>query len=318
MKIAVFVPHRDFFGNIITQSPFFVALREKYPNARIDIWSKVSQSNYLVSDEMADDVILYNKFNFIKMLRKINGSSYDMAFNLYPGSERVHLILKLSNIKETYSHSSKKWHKWLYKKHVFINNGSCYIANSHLKLLNEIFSSDYDTRIINKIIDSKVNCIDNLTLVPCGGAGEFKLWPLSSYLNLAKDITLKANDVKEINIILGPKERGLIDAIPHEMNNVKVNIYDTPNFKEICSIASRSILTVANDCGPMHMFQLTQRPLITLWGSRDKNSQPFGPLNQWFYAYEDSWALSANEEDRDIKMLNDKKVSALALAQINR
>jgi len=92
MKIAVIVPHRPFFGNILTQLPLFQALRTLYPKAHITIWSKTAMSQLIVDNGVADQLIIYKKLGLISLLKIFRKESYQEVYNINPGSEKMHLI----------------------------------------------------------------------------------------------------------------------------------------------------------------------------------------------------------------------------------
>jgi len=71
MKIAVIVPHRPFFGNISTQFPLFKAIRDKFPNAQIDVWSKTERNQLITSSSLTDQVIIYKKLTVLAFIKKI-------------------------------------------------------------------------------------------------------------------------------------------------------------------------------------------------------------------------------------------------------
>ena len=319
MKIAVFVPSRPHFGNILTQLPFLCALKEEYPNATIDVWSKFEQSKLLLTVNAADALINYKKFSFITLINELNAQQYDIAYNLYSGSDKVHIAIGLSKIKKTFGHSNNKLHKCCYQKHLKINKGFQYIANSHLTLLNAARDKHYTPRIIKSLVDtSTLKEKMGLTLLPGGGAGDYKRWALKHYLATAEQIAMQHPELSVINWVLGPDEKYYEESIPTEISNIPTKIHHCPTVLSLIELALSSKLSIANDCGPTHIFQMLTVPLITLWGWKSSEISPYNTMNEWFYSHENSWAITPNEEDKCINTITVDKVTTLALAQLNR
>lgn len=319
MKIAVFVPSRPHFGNILTQLPFLCALQKEYPNAEIEIWSKFKQSKVLLTVNLSNTLINYNTFGFFRLVNEIKKRQYDVIYNLYSGSDKVHTAIGLSNVKVTFGHSHNSLHKYCYQKHIRINKGFQYIANNHLSLLNAVKNTTYTPDII-KSLTTKIAPIKKteLTLLPGGGAGDYKRWHLKYYLSTVEHIAKMHTELTHINWILGPDEEHYKDIIPNRIANIPVRLHHSPNICELINLANSSVLSIANDCGPTHIFQMLTVPLITLWGWKNHETSPYNTMSEWFYSHDNSWAIVPSEQDKCINTITVNKVSSLALAQLKR
>ncbi|MGF1901231.1 glycosyltransferase family 9 protein [Aliivibrio sifiae] len=317
MKIAVFVPSRPHFGNILTQLPFFCALKAEYPEAKIEVWSKFEQSKLLLAVDAVTSIINYKKFSFIHLVKELKKQKYDVVYNLYSGSDKVHAAIKFANVRQSFGHSSNNLHKFCYHKYLHINKGVQYIANSHLALLNTVKDCSYKPSIISTLVQSTTHR-NEITLLPGGGAGEYKRWSLEHYLVTAERIAIEHPNLTAINWVLGPDEKHYEGIIPTKIVNVPVKLHHSPNVYELIDLALSSKLSIANDCGPTHIFQMLTVPLITLWGWKDKKVSPYSTMREWFYSYENSWAITPNEEDKCINSISVDKVCSLALAQLKR
>jgi ADP-heptose:LPS heptosyltransferase len=317
MKVAIFVPNRHQFGNILTQIPMLCAIKKEYPNAEIDIWSKVKQSSILTEVINVNELIIYKKYNLIRLIKELNTKNYDAIYNLYAGSDKVHLSIKLCNASNTFGHSSKPIHRFCYKKHLIIRKGAQYIANTHLSLFNYANATNYQCSILGDINPHYNAAPTGLTLLPGGGAGEYKRWPIESFMAVAKEIaSKKVTSIESINWILGPDESHYAKLIPDHINDIKVNVYQSPNVKTLVEIAQSSALTIGNDCGPTHVFQMLDIPIITLWGRENDERHPVSAIPEWFNSREHAWALFPNEKGRTIQTISISKVFSLAFAEL--
>ncbi|MGF1903809.1 glycosyltransferase family 9 protein [Aliivibrio salmonicida] len=319
MKIAVFVPSRPHFGNILTQLPFFCALKAEYPNAKIEVWSKFEQSKVLHAVDTVTSIINYKKFSFFRLVNELKSHKYDAVYNLYSGSDKVHIAIGLSKIKETFGHSNNILHKYCYQKHLKVQKGFQYIANSHLTLLNTVRDKHYTPNIIKSLVDTNTSKESmGLTLLPGGGAGDYKRWALKHYLATAEEIATHYPKLSVINWVLGPDEKHYEESIPSNIANIPTKIHHSPTVSSLIELALSSKLSIANDCGPTHIFQMLTVPLITLWGWKSREASPYNTMSEWFYSYENSWAITPNEEDKCINSISVDKVCSLALAQLKR
>ncbi|SDH77212.1 ADP-heptose:LPS heptosyltransferase [Vibrio xiamenensis] len=318
MNIAVFVPSRPHFGNILTQLPFLCGLKQVHPDAKITIWTKFDTSRVLIGADAADELINYKNFGFLRLLTSLNQKKYDAIYNLYPGSDKVHFAIGLCNSKHKYGYSNSAFHNVCYQKHQKCERDLQYIANSHLSLLNSIHDTQITTDIIGNLIsaESRQKPNDQVTLLPGGGAGDYKRWPIEKFIQTAEKLATPL--VSQINFILGPEESKYRELIPSQINAVPVKVYDCPSVLQLIDIGHHSALSIGNDCGPAHIFQMLSIPMITLWGWKCPRTTPYGTLKEWFHSHERSWALVPNEQTKDISSITVEKVSTLAQAELLR
>ncbi|WP_315981063.1 hypothetical protein [Aliamphritea spongicola] len=152
-NVAVFVPNREQFGNITTQIPMLYAIRKQYPDAHITVYTRSGNSRVLVDAGVADALINYQHWHFMKVLRSLRNGSFDTVFNVYSGSERIHLAVLASGIKRKYAFSDSGLidKLGLYTRHMLVDKGKQYIALDNLALANAALGTDFDTTIIKAL-----------------------------------------------------------------------------------------------------------------------------------------------------------------------
>jgi ADP-heptose:LPS heptosyltransferase len=322
-NVAVFVPHRAQFGNITTQIPLLCAIRKEIEDANITIYTKAKSSQMLVCNGLADKVINYKGWSILKIVSSINSNRFDKVFNIYSGSERVHAALVLAKTKEKYAFSNSKLlsKSGLYSKHVFTQKGKQYIAKNNLNLANAVFGTNYDTTIIGMLGSGTTTTKSSLTLVPGGGAGAFKVWPIEKYCEAAKDIYRKSDKIDKINVILGPQESPKVAIVEALLQGVPYEIKLSPSISELVDIANESALTLSNDCGPCHIFQMMKVPMVMIWGWDTRAASPTAPyyvLPDWYHSTNNSWCVFPDEENKSIQSISAERVSSLALMELSR
>lgn len=326
MKIAVFVPHRPQFGNITTQLPFLCALRREYSDAHIVIYSKSESSQLLIDCGAADELVNYKNIGIFRLISLLRCGNYKKIFNLYSGSERIHFSIFLSGVENKFGLSSFRLldNFSLYKKHLYFKKGNQYIAENYLNLFKKSNNEVYGTEIVSDLlsqhdVESKLG--QEITLIPGGGAGDFKRWSLDNYCYTALEIAKNNESVDKINIIIGPDERKDSKRIDELLHGLNYKVYDTPNISKLIEISRRSDLTLSNDCGPCHIFQMMKVPMIIMLGWKfDENekmiSSPYGVLQEWYYSNDNSWVVFPSNDKKHINSIPVEKVSKLALMQL--
>ncbi len=326
-KVAVFVPHRAQFGNITTQIPLLCAIKREIEDANITIYTKAQSSELLVKSGLADNIINYKGWSAFKLISSVNSHQFDKVFNIYSGSERVHASVILSKAKQKYAFSNSKLldKSGLYSQHVFTKKGKQYIAKNNLELANVAFGTDYDTTIISMLAsDNDTESLvhkSTLTLIPCGGAGEFKVWPIEKYCEAAKEIYAKSDKIEKVIVILGPQESAKATVVEKLLQDIPYEIKQSPSITELVDIAKESALTVSNDCGPCHIFQMMKVPMVMVWGWDIRAETPTAPyyvLPEWYYSTAHSWSVFPDEENKAIQSVSAERVSSLALMELNR
>lgn len=320
MKIAVIAPNRPHFGNIMTQLPLLCGLKKIYPDAEITIWSKTPSHKLLLNCKAADKVVLYKDYSLIRLTSELRKERYDQIYNIYSGSEKVHLATALSGARKRFGFSDHKWLSAFYDHHMTLKKGDRYIAFNNLALLNEIENTHFRPNVIEQLKEGsgKEKTGKTITIVPGGGAGEYKRWDIKHYCATIQEVVKQRSDVKAVQFIIGPDERSFIDTIENQLPPSLVEIYDTPAIPELIRLASQSDLVIGNDCGPTHIFQMMESPLIMLWGWRSDTDSPFGTMCEWFYSHNNSWNLTPCENIRHINSIPVEKVSLLATAILSK
>ncbi len=324
-KIAVFVPHRAQFGNITTQLPLFCALKTRFPKSEITVFTKSNNSDLFLNCSLVNKVVNYKKWSTVKLVIEFNKCHFDSVFNIYSGSERIHLICMFSNVKNKFSFSSLGFIKWFNNYQVFLDSkkGKQYIANNNLELANVALGTDYDTRIIGMLGSEalELNKKETLTIVPCGGAGAFKIWPLEHFLSAVKKIVLDNECIQKICVVLGPQESDKQQQIERELEGLNLDIRVSPKISDLVDIAKQSRLVISNDCGPCHIFQMMKSPMLMIWGWTHCPRTPKSPyhvLTEWYHCYEDSWCVFPAEDQKDIASIPVERVVSVANMQLTR
>ena len=304
----------------MTQLPLLCGLKKHYPDAEITIWSKTPNHRVLLGFNAADKVELYKGDSIFRLISRLRKNHYDMIYNIYSGSEKVHLATAFSGAKKRFGFSDHKWVSVFYDHYMTLQKGERYIAFNNLALLNEIEKTHFKPNVIEYLKEKSGNKKPGktITIVPGGGAGEYKRWDIHNYCTTVQKILGQCSDVSSVQFVLGPDERSFIDIIKSQIPPELTAIYDTPSIPELIRLATQSDLVIGNDCGPTHIFQMMESPLIMLWGWKDYKYSPFGTMCEWFYSHNNSWNITPCENTRSINSIPVEKVTLLATAILSQ
>ncbi len=115
---------------------------------------------------------------------------------------------------------------------------------------------------------------DGLVLMPGGGAGEFKKWGLSRFLDLAAALGRQHGWNLPVHVVLGPAEIAEAEQL-RQAAAPSVRVWQQPSLAELAALVSTARLVVANDCGPSHLAQCAGTPLVSVFDS---------PKPEWFWS----------------------------------
>lgn len=101
-----------------------------------------------------------------------------------------------------------------------------------------------------------------VTMMPGGGAGEFKKWGLERFMTLAQRLS-ERYDV-QFNVVLGPAEQAEASALADSQRD-DLRVWVRPSLPELARVVVGSDLVVANDCGPSHVAQCSGVPFVGLF-----------------------------------------------------
>ena len=258
-RIAVLAPNKKFLGAQIVTIPFYRALKSRFPAALINVYSPCPEASFLTELGLAEQVYIYDLKagikDFFRLASLIKKEKYDTVFVMRNRSERDDLLAFLSgaSIKAGFNGAVIAG---VVLDHSYKYNKKRYRALNYLDLLG--FSGYEPDAGFSAECGGKIK--DEVWFIPCGSLDE-KLWPLENYIELARRFSEKKK-IKPV-FILGPAESGYSDTIKSKLKNAA--IYESFSVKELLARAPRCMLSVANDCGPGHIAQISGVPSLVFF-----------------------------------------------------
>lgn len=306
-KIVVLAPNKPFFGHILLQVPFFDQLKRKNPNAHISILSPVKHIDILKTLGLCDEVIVYNRKQKIKLFKIVRQQKADQIINLRPYSFAIQLIIGLMIKPHKIGFDSELGAKYFYNRTVSYDT-SIYKAQLYLNLLENVPPKPFEyfnnsAKNINIEIKHPYYC-----LMPGGGEGEHKKWGIENFITMCIELKRVDSNV-EFAFIIGPAETAEKDAIEKSEIANNSTIYISPAVTEIAKLTKKCIATIANDCGPSHIPQISNFNYVGLWGWEKQH--PIKRMAEWSCASKNSIHIVA-EYLQSIKTISPSKIAAIA------
>lgn len=288
--VAVILPRKPFWGARIVQVPFLQALRDRHPAQRILLFAAEDGAEEFVRWRLGDEIrsasgraalpgaVRREKPGFVLNLRRKSTTSC-IAAGL-SGARRLGFdegpLARLLDERVPYD------------SHI-------YLASRYLSLLQPEVRGGRDAHTIPQFrrwMDERVERErkgrratglepttqppDRVVLLPGAGRPE-KRWPLARFLALGRAL---GNDLGERPLlILGPRERGLLDEIPQDSG---VEVRDQVETGALLRFIASAPLVVANDTGPSHFAQLSGRRFLGIYRSG------WSTVEDWFLDKENS------------------------------
>src|SRR3989344_8372070 len=84
-------------GDVIVMTPVLRALRNRYPNAQIDVLTKKGMDMVLAGNPQCNHVFSYA--GFFGSLDKLKKENYDMGVVLHPGSLKISFLLLMAGVR---------------------------------------------------------------------------------------------------------------------------------------------------------------------------------------------------------------------------
>lgn len=287
-----------FIGDAILTLPMIQKLKEKFPDAFIDVVSIPSTKEIFSASAFVNDVIILDKknkhksfFSLFKFSKNIKEKDYDRIYSPHR-SFRTALIIYFSGVKETFGFSSSSL-KQVYKnlieyrldQHEVQRNldliGFKY-KNDEWKILPDLqITSEEKKKIDIYILDNKLN---NFIAIAPGSIWNTKIYPKEYYKKIVNYFSKKSYPV----VLIGSKsDEELCRVISAGSDNAFIAAGKFSLIESI-ELLKRSKLLISNDSAPTHLAMCADIPTLTLYCSTvaDFGFYPYNKTSKYL-SYDD-------------------------------
>lgn len=270
MKILVILASG--IGNSILFSPTLLALRKKFPKAKIDIFSYKKQFAEPFRDDPLINGVYY--YNGLSTILKLKNHKYDISITAFPSNKwQFNLFAFLIGAKKrlTHSYCVGGWRTFSFLQNLKISADE----NLHdidqnlnlLKLLNIaiaknkrlIFQLNKKNRNFAEDFIKKNNLRDSYLMGVHPGSGplKFKMSPLNKFIELIKRYYRRN---ATILIFGGSEEKEIKENLKNSLKHPSF-IIDAP-LKDTAALIKKCNLFITNDTGLMHIASTSKKTKI--------------------------------------------------------
>ncbi len=296
----------EHIGDVILATPAFRALKEKYPDAKIDVLVR-SNSKIILEGNKNVKAIEFNPpwlakggslSEVFSMIPKLKKEKYDIIIDMHGDPRNILLSSLIGGYRigfgiRGFGFLLNKVVKWD-EKHIIERNLDLTrsIGADTKNKQTEIILSKEDLKYSNKIFSE--NKITNAVCINPGAGRKEKMWTSEGWADVADYLIEKG-----FNVIFTGSRNEI-----HEVNKIKslmnderyIDLTGKTDLKQMASIIKRCKLVVGPDTGPIHIAKAVKTSTFAI----------FGPENPNIWGYDDR--KSESFKVKDIKNLKSEVV----------
>lgn len=275
----ILVIQTAFLGDAILTLPMLKKLRDRSPEAQIDVLAIPSTAEIFSAAPYVDSLIIMDKkgnHNGIKALKKfikeLRKNSYTKIFSPHRSFRSGYISLNLG-CDETYGFDNSSF-KYAYK-HIVKYEPEYHEVQRNLSLVGENVQGESWKIMPEILIDDVVeNKVDHFILnnhlekgfiaVAPGSVWETKKYPKAKYIELIKLLT----DINGVVVLIGGGDDSeLCNEIASNFSNNIINVAGGFGIIETICLLEYAKLLIANDSAPTHMGMCADIPVLTIFCS---------------------------------------------------
>lgn len=296
----ILVIQTAFLGDAILTLPMLKKLKDKNPDAQLDVLAIPSTTEIFSAAPYVDNVIIMDKKGnhkgiraLKKFIKELRAKSYTKVFSPHRSFRSGFITLTLGS-DESYGFDNSSF-KYAYKRLVKYEK-EFHEVQRNLSMIGEnVKGGKWRITPEISIDEAKENNVNNFILdsnlgkgfvtVAPGSVWETKRYPKGKYIELIKLLT----DKNETVVVIGSEDdSNLCKEITSTFSNNVINAAGSFSVTETICLLKNSKLLITNDSAPTHMGMCADIPVLTIFCSTvDKfGFYPYNNKSQ-FISYND-------------------------------
>lgn len=290
-KEKILLLRLDRLGDLILTLPAIHAMKESFPDAKIEIIVHKEFVSFVQEIFPDADVIgierntFFKKMgNVISIIRRIKKTKYEYAVDLFTGTNHLSsILLFFANAKRKCGYGVGM-RKYFLKEMVPPAKQIKYETGMVMDILKVLSIPPAPKKkiiiqirpVIEKSVKQQINCKDkdSYVVIHPWASEETKEWPVHNYIALIKTM-LKEKSRKDKIILIGSREEKtkaekIINVLTNVLTDVeKQRIKDmTGEFQliEIAALIKNAVLFIGGNSGPMHIAATFKTPSVIISG----------------------------------------------------
>jgi len=275
-------------GDVLMATPAIIALKEKFPSARITVGVKEANRSLISLPKIVDRVVGLDApwvvttvpptrwarwVSLLRKMKELRKQKFDLAID-FKGDLRNIILLSLTGSKERVSYGIRGG-GFLLTRRVKYVSGIRHEIDRNLDIVRDIAGdvervvpryqvspadeAEYEKKFSGLFLPNQ-----KFIGIHPGANSPSKRWPLSSFAELAKRI--KKNDLGKVYLFTGPNENEKdFDEIRSSSYKLVSMPVDVP--LDILAVEFKKLdLFIGNDSGPFHLAEAVGTKVITIFG----------------------------------------------------
>jgi len=271
-------------GDIVLTQPVAKVLREVYPKAQIDFYTKKQFIDLVNTFGCVDNVLVWKKENFTNFGNLASfRNKYDIVIDLH-SKLNTFIIKRMIGVKKTVTYNKKHFLRWLIirkltKKEI---TSTVYLYFSALRKLGierkfpfpELVPLKENFTNLGNLVSLK--SFKKIAIFP-GAIHKTKQYPIEQLAEFIDSISAEWNCKF---IILGSKpEKELSEKLRDQTKTELIDLCGKFNISQLISAIDLCDVIISNDSGPMHIAAALKKPQIAIFGATHPKLG-FAPLNE--------------------------------------
>lgn len=286
-------------GDIVHALPALAALRDSFPQARIDWlvearWAELLELNPDLSNVFAVDTRGWRRAplspatwrSIGTLRRRLREASYDAAID-FQGLYKSAVLARLSGASKRIGFAKRVAKEPGAAR--FYTEKVIPLASLHVIEMNRALAwaagadeapirfalptSAEDEAVVDAML--REHHLNEFVVLSPGGGWGAKCWPVERYAALHNALARERGWRTVLNA--GPGEEGLVNEFQAQARVTKP-IHLTLTLRQLVALLKRAKLLVSGDTGPLHLAAARGTPVIGLYGPTDPaRNGPYGP-----------------------------------------
>jgi ADP-heptose:LPS heptosyltransferase len=307
-EVVVFIRSMQFLGTQIVSYPLLYQIKQFWPECHLRVVAQDNVGQHYLSLPWVDEFVQADRFAAV--YRAMNHSA-DLLIVLHFASDKYGAAALLKRPKYRLGFKNKRITDFVWT-HSHRKDFSEYMGLGNMLLLSAFKPFDPFVAARACVIEIAAQCeahqpaSEDVVLMPGGGAGDFKRWPISEFVRLADLLKPTLREGATFCFVLGPDE-SKEHAWLLSLQRADFKFLMTRPLPEIAVAVLQARLVVANDCGPSHLAQFSGVPYVGVFHEMNR---------EWFWARDNTADVLPIDGSTEIKRIRPEDVLQACLKVI--
>ena len=292
-EVVVFIRSMQFLGTQIVSYPLLYQIKQFWPDCHLRVVAQDNVGKHYLSLPWVDEFVQADRFG--EVYHAMHHTD-DLLIVLHFASDKYGAAAILKRPKYRLGFKNKRITDFVWT-HAYRKDFAEYMGLGNLNLLAALKSFDPARAAHDCVAAIAAQCSANppetadIVMMPGGGAGDYKRWPVEAFVQLADLLKPSLRPGASFCFVLGPDESKEYEWLL-SLGRDNFKFLMTRPIPEIASVVLQAQLIIANDCGPSHLAQFSGVPYVGV----------FHELNrEWFWARENSVDVLPADGSTEIK-----------------